>query len=113
MKLSVEVEREVDGRWIAEVLETPGAPWPMGQRARKLRLRPPRWPSARSPIASKPENLPAPARSVVRRRVSEVPRGLVGLFGKKGNGARVSKPSITNFSAMLGTVPPTPKEQRP
>jgi len=40
-----------------------------------------------------------------------LPRGLVGLFGKKGNGARVSKPSIANFSAMFG--PPAPKEQRP
>ena len=25
MKLSIEVEREVDGRWIAEILEIPGA----------------------------------------------------------------------------------------
>ena len=42
-----------------------------------------------------------------------LPRGLFGLFGKKGDGARVSKPSIANFSAMLGTAPPAPKEQRP
>ncbi len=42
-----------------------------------------------------------------------LPRGLFGLFGKKGNGARVSKPSIANFSSMLGTAPPEPKEQKP
>ena len=42
-----------------------------------------------------------------------LPRGLVGLFGKRGNGARVSKPSVANFAALLGTSPPQPKEQRP
>jgi urea transport system permease protein len=42
-----------------------------------------------------------------------LPRGLFGLFGKKGNGARVSMPSIANFSSMLGTAPPEPKEQKP
>ncbi len=41
-----------------------------------------------------------------------LPRGLVGLLGKKGNGARLTKPSIANLSAMLGTTPPEPKEQR-
>jgi urea transport system permease protein len=41
-----------------------------------------------------------------------LPRGLVGLLGKKGNGARVTKPTIANFSAMLGP-PPEPKEQKP
>ncbi len=40
-----------------------------------------------------------------------LPRGIVGLFGKKGSGPRISKPSVANFSAMLGT--PAPKEQRP
>jgi len=41
-----------------------------------------------------------------------LPRGLIGLIGKKGNGPRVTKPAIANFSAMLGP-PAEPKEQRP
>ncbi len=42
-----------------------------------------------------------------------LPRGLIGLLGRKGNGPRVTKPSIGNLSAMLGTAPPEPKEQKP
>jgi urea transport system permease protein len=42
-----------------------------------------------------------------------MPRGIVGLFGPKGRGPRISKPSVANISAMLGTIPPEPKEQRP
>ncbi len=42
-----------------------------------------------------------------------LPRGIVGLFGQKSDGPRISKPSLANLSKMLGTVPPAPKEQRP
>jgi urea transport system permease protein len=41
-----------------------------------------------------------------------LPRGLVGLLGRRGTRPRVSKPTIANFSAMLGP-PAQPKEQRP
>ncbi len=42
-----------------------------------------------------------------------LPRGLIGLFGRKSNRPRVAKPSIANFSAMLGTASPEPREQKP
>ena len=42
-----------------------------------------------------------------------LPRGLVGLLGGKGNGPRIARPALANISAMLGTAPPAPKEQRP
>lgn len=35
--LMVEIEREADGRWLAEVPVVPAPPWPMGRRARTRR----------------------------------------------------------------------------
>jgi len=43
-----------------------------------------------------------------------LPRGLIGLFGRANGKPKVSKPTLANLSAMLGTAPPPePKEQRP
>jgi urea transport system permease protein len=41
-----------------------------------------------------------------------LPRGVIGLFARRNGAPRVSKPRIANLSAMLGTAPPEPKEQR-
>jgi len=42
-----------------------------------------------------------------------LPRGLIGLFGRRDGKPRITKPSVANITAVLGTAPPAaPKEQR-
>ena len=41
-----------------------------------------------------------------------LPRGLIGLFARNHGRPKISRPSVANVAAVLGTPPPLPKEQR-